>query len=235
MKKVPTIYVRDEDDPRHVTREINPDCQWVFDGAGTPTQKLDGTCVWIDPRGSMWKRFTLLPGREAPESFLECEHDEVTNKTFGWVLCRGETPSEKYHWEAYDALSEDTVTTLIDGFVYIEQWPSGTYELVGPKVQGGIERGFKRHYLWSHEGTELALLDEGPERTYDEICVYLMDWDAEGIVWHHPDGRWAKIKGRDFGFNRKKLQQSIIDEARGILPIQSATAQEIIDHGKGTI
>jgi len=26
----------------------------------------------------------------------------------------------------------------------------------------------------------------------------------EGIVWHHPDGRMVKIKGVDFGINRKE-------------------------------
>ena len=25
--------------------------------------------------------------------------------------------------------------------------------------------------------------------------------DIEGIVWHHPDGRMAKIKRRDFGLS----------------------------------
>jgi len=35
----------------------------------------------------------------------------------------------------------------------------------------------------------------------------LRDWikplDIEGLVFHHPDGRMAKIKKRDFGFRRK--------------------------------
>jgi hypothetical protein len=28
---------------------------------------------------------------------------------------------------------------------------------------------------------------------------YLSGRDIEGVVWHHPDGRMAKLKGSDFG------------------------------------
>jgi hypothetical protein len=38
-------------------------------------------------------------------------------------------------------------------------------------------------------------------RTFDEIREWLDDpeFPFEGIVWHHPDGRMAKVKARDFG------------------------------------
>ncbi|MFB8402142.1 hypothetical protein [Streptomyces sp. NPDC055912] len=29
MKKIPTLFVRDEDDRQFVTRELNPTCAWV--------------------------------------------------------------------------------------------------------------------------------------------------------------------------------------------------------------
>lgn len=32
---------------------------------------------------------------------------------------------------------------------------------------------------------------------------YLANKDIEGIVWHHPDGRMVKIKGKDFGLKRR--------------------------------
>jgi hypothetical protein len=31
---------------------------------------------------------------------------------------------------------------------------------------------------------------------------WLLDRDIEGLVFHHPDGRMAKIKLRDFGLKR---------------------------------
>ena len=47
MKKIPTIFLRDEQDRKHVTNQINPECQWVFDGKGIATIKYDGT--WVVP------------------------------------------------------------------------------------------------------------------------------------------------------------------------------------------
>ena len=33
MKKIPTLFLRDHDDPRHpLTDVVNPECQWVIDG-----------------------------------------------------------------------------------------------------------------------------------------------------------------------------------------------------------
>lgn len=37
-----------------------------------------------------------------------------------------------------------------------------------------------------------------PEVTHDELRGYLLMHTFEGIVWHHPDGRMAKLKRRDF-------------------------------------
>jgi hypothetical protein len=40
-------------------------------------------------------------------------------------------------------------------------------------------------------------------RTYHDLKAWLVEHDdIEGLVWWHPDGRAAKIKGRDFGLKR---------------------------------
>lgn len=44
-------------------------------------------------------------------------------------------------------------------------------------------------------------VEENP-RTFEELKVFLKGRDIEGIVWHHRDGRMAKIKARDFGWRR---------------------------------
>lgn len=36
-------------------------------------------------------------------------------------------------------------------------------------------------------------------RDFDGIKAWLTDRQIEGLVWHHDDGRMAKIKRRDFG------------------------------------
>jgi len=34
------------------------------------------------------------------------------------------------------------------------------------------------------------------------LKAWMTGRDVEGIVWHHPDGRMAKLKLRDFGIRR---------------------------------
>jgi len=49
----------------------------------------------------------------------------------------------------------------------------------------------------------LALVDpKGPANVSSELGQFFKERNIEGIVWHHPDGRMAKIKARDFGIKR---------------------------------
>ncbi|MEU2134458.1 DUF5565 family protein [Streptomyces sp. NPDC018352] len=78
------------------------------------------------------------------------------------------------------------------------EWTAGTFELIGPKVNGNPEGGDV------HRPVEHAAAQHVPvsELTFDGIrstVVALAEANrCEGIVWHHPDGRMAKIKARDF-------------------------------------
>jgi hypothetical protein len=187
MRKIPTIYQRDPATKlRHVMNEPHPDCIWVFDGEGTPTYKWDGTAVLIGGDGALWKRREIKKGQPAPDGFRqEGEVDPITRKRVGWVLCDRDDPTDRWHWEAYDRAIDLT---------------PGTYELLGPKVQGN-PHDTQDHVLMPHgHGPELA-----PPTEFDALGAWLHQVTAdmsppgfEGIVWHHPDGRMAKIKARDF-------------------------------------
>jgi hypothetical protein len=54
--------------------------------------------------------------------------------------------------------------------------------------------------LLLHETAETA---PSPDRSFAGIRELLDSRDWEGIVFHHPDGRMAKIKKRDFGLRRE--------------------------------
>ena len=97
----------------------------------------------------------------------------------------GPGPEDQWHREAFfrDQFLED-----------------GTYELVGPKVTSNAERR-QHHELVAHDAAEV-LPDLPEELTFESLRSYLATHDIEGIVWHHPDGRMAKLKGRDFGLKR---------------------------------
>ena len=178
MKKIPTLFVRDfeHDNGRYVTSEVTPGCEWVLAGEGTPTRKYDGTCMMLDDNGEWWARREVKRGKAAPPGFQPVDTDETTGKTVGWEPL-SQSPFAKFH---ADALPEDE---------------PGTYELIGPKVNGNPE-GFARHSLVPHVHAQAF---EDVPRDHDGIRAWLAAHSLfEGIVWHHPDGRMAKIKARDF-------------------------------------
>lgn len=183
MKKIPTIFERDWDGDRSRVLPIpTPGCEWVFAGEGNALRKYDGTAVLIQD-GVMYKRLELRGGKAKPEGFIQVDDDMNTGKVVGWVPVAGGS-EDKWHRESLAGVSGN----LADG----------TYELVGPKVQGNPE-GFSHHTLVQHEFCEgVGNLD----RTFEGIRDFLSTAGWEGIVFHHPDGRMAKIKARDFGLRR---------------------------------
>lgn len=194
MRKIPTVFVRDhESGLRYVSREPHPDCGWVFDGEGQPTRKYDGTCVMFDGE-KWWARREVKPGKATPANFVHVGHDETTGKTVGWEPVE-QSSFAKYHAEA------------LEYGVGIGHWErqagpqkDQTYELVGPRVNGNPEH-VDRHLLVDHGYMAAVDYDEmrSLPRDFDGIGKWLAahpDW--EGVVWHHPDGRMAKIKRKDF-------------------------------------
>lgn len=161
-----------------VRNEIVPGAEWVAAGEGVATRKYDGTCCMVRA-GKLYKRYEVKSGKKPPKDFeAASEIDSVTGKQQGWLPV-GDGPEDAWHREAYCCYH-----------------PDGTYELVGPKVQGNPEK-LSEHMLLRHGATIL----ENVPRTYAELKAWLAlpDHDYEGIVWHHADGRMVKIKRRDFG------------------------------------
>lgn len=189
MKKIPTLFKRDPDDMRRVLPEVTPGCEWVLAGEGIATRKYDGTCVrishvWYDGwQVAVETRREVKPGKEPPEDFEPVETDPVTGKTVGWEPS-GQSGFAKFIEEALGD-SPDA-----------NDWPEGTYELCGPKVQGNPE-GFAEHVLVAHATAEVGpAWADRPDFDLAALHMPAMTW--EGIVWHHPDGRMAKLKRRDF-------------------------------------
>jgi hypothetical protein len=54
--------------------------------------------------------------------------------------------------------------------------------------------GLERHELWRH-GRDVVEVT----RTREAILEWLTRHDHEGLVFHHPDGRTAKVRRKDFG------------------------------------
>lgn len=179
MKKIISLFQRNYDGDRLVRDEVVPGAEWVLYGEGIATRKFDGTCCLVK-EGVLYKRYDAKIGKEPPKGFIAAQDpDTNTGHWPGWLEV-SDKPDDKWHREAAGTQSD------------------GTYELCGPKINGNREK-LESHRLIKH-GAET--LPDFP-RTFEEIKKHLEARDIEGVVWHHPDGRMVKIKGKDFGFKRK--------------------------------
>lgn len=179
MNKIISLFQRNYDGDRLVRNEVVPGAEWVVAGEGVPTRKWDGTCCKVRD-GRLYKRYDAKHGKPAPVNFEPAqEPDPVTGHWPGWVPV-GDGPDDRWHRAAFKG-----------------DEPNGTYELVGPKVQGNPE-SCENHILVPHGK---HFVHQAP-RDFDGLRLFFAAHDMEGIVWHHPDGRMVKIKAKDFGIKR---------------------------------
>jgi hypothetical protein len=202
MKKIKTLFVIDRD-TNLATTVLNAGTEWVINGEGTATIKFDGSSCWFN-NGRLYKRFDRKLRKnfsktarrlgdkfvaedhmfnEVPEGAIPCEEKPAAHSLHfpHWVLI-GDGPEDASHREALEHSG-----VLENG---------ATYELVGPKVNGN-PYNLDHNELWKHGSTEIEVSDF----TFDGLKALLETMvDEEGIVFHHPDGRMAKVRRKDFGF-----------------------------------
>lgn len=209
MRKIPTVFVRDfsKRSPL-VTPEVTPGCEWVLEGEGIATRQWDGTCVLIRD-GKMYARYDCKNGKAPPEGFEACEEapDPTTGHWPGWILVE-EQPQYKWHRQAFEWHMKND-----------DKLEDGTYELLGPKINGNPECTLGHTLIESNMSTygvvaSMALENDhmlfrhgwpGPlelsnGRSFEVLKCFFEKSILEGIVFHHEDGRMAKIKRSDFGF-----------------------------------
>jgi hypothetical protein len=183
MEKIPTIFDRGEN--FKVTEKIREGCEWVFAGEGTPTEKLDGTNVRLTIRAGQCVR---VEKRRNP-SKVQKKNGIID----GWYVDADEYGQED-KW-LFEAVRNTDVS----------KWPDGEHscEALGPKIQGNpLEL---QQHLCVPFNLEIPTYDDIP-RSYAGLRKTLAELQskfspahlAEGIVFHHPDGRRAKIKRKDF-------------------------------------
>jgi hypothetical protein len=188
MQKIISLFQRNYDGDRLVRDEVVPGAEWVIAGEGVATRKWDGTCCMIQD-GKLFKRYDAKNGKTPPEGFIPAQDpDPITGHWPGWVEVSPTAKEDRWLREAIEPYGDLSV-----------EFEPGTYELVGPRINGNPE-GFESHQLVRH-GIHII---EALPRTFYHISHYLSIAGVEGIVWHHPNGRMVKIKAKDFGIKRLK-------------------------------
>jgi len=184
MEKIPTIFDRGPD--FKVLDAPRAGCEWVFAGEGTATEKLDGTNVRLTVRAG---KVVRVEKRRNP-SRLQKQQGIVD----GWYVDADENASED-RW-IFEAVRATDTGGLPDG--------EHAAEALGPSIQGN-PLGLAANVCVPFNITA-PVYAEVP-RTHAALREWLATLDsrfhpghvAEGIVFHHPDGRRAKIKRKDFG------------------------------------
>ena len=182
MKKIPSVFVRDfNGDPQFVLPQLTPGCEWVLAGEGVATRKRDGTACMVNTDGRLWRRCDAKHGKVPPSGFqaVQPNPDPNTGHWPGWLPV-GDGPQDKwYHAASCPA-------------------EPGTYELCGPKFQTNAEH-LEKHEFFRHGGERVNIL-VASEKVFDRLKEAFEMLKMEGVVWHHPDGRMAKLKRSDFGY-----------------------------------
>jgi hypothetical protein len=176
VDKIPTLFRRNPADMSKVLPEVLPEAAWVLAGEGVPTRKVDGTNIRVTVKGG---RVVVVEKRRNPTREEKAQGAEP-----GYVPASESDPSGKH---IFVAVAGASLAALPDG--------AHSCEAIGPKIQGGAESATPTLYFF---GNTPERLPEFP-RTFEGIRDFLTAHVLEGVVWHHPDGRMAKIKRRDFG------------------------------------
>lgn len=197
MKKIPTLFERIYENHKviGITENVTPGMEWVLNGEGIATVKIDGACCAII-NGEFYKRYDAKRGKEPPKGAIPCcDPDPVTGHWPHWVKVDWNNPSDIWFVKAYERrqhlaqlaknkFESDSIT-----------FDDGTYEAIGAHFQGNPYR-LSYDIIVPHGKDVIDDLD----RTFDGIRKWLMEHNKEGIVFWKDGEPQCKIKRSDFGF-----------------------------------
>lgn len=181
MKKIPTLFEREYKNHKVVGIRpiVTPGMEWVLDGDGTATVKIDGSCCAIIG-GVFYKRYDAKKGKTPPVNSIPCcDPDPVTMHWPHWVPVNPSDNADKWFRAAYE--NSDVIK-------------DGTYEAIGPHFQGN-PYGLTKDVLEPHGEKKIVV-----ERSFEGIRDYLKKNQIEGIVFWKYGSPQCKIKRSDFGF-----------------------------------
>jgi hypothetical protein len=207
MKKIKTVFKIDRETGM-ATNQVMPGAEWVINGEGTATLKVDGSACMVKD-GILYKRYDRKLRTEymkklrafgsefqvtedmfnvLPANAIPCEEkpDPVTYHHPHWVAIQKDKPDDVFHmkaWETANGKLED-----------------GTYELVGPKINNNPYK-LDECKLIKH-GAEVLNI---PDRSFEGLKAFMEKLEGEGIVFTHPNGEMFKLRRKDMCKAESKL------------------------------
>ena len=189
MKKIPTLFKRTFDNHKMVSisDKVTPGMEWVLEGKGVATIKLDGSCCAII-NGKFYKRYDAKNRKKVPAGSIPCcDPDPVTGHHPHWVKVDPNNPADKWYVEAYKNKhhSDSIEPKFLSGYA--------TYEAVGPHFNGNPYE-LTRDTLHEHGSVIVDV-----NRTFEGVKKFLEEYWLEGLVFWLNGEPVCKIKRSDFG------------------------------------
>ncbi len=183
MKKIPTIFKRDENNGGKIKNEYVVDPELFL--LATATEKIDGTNVRVTVRNHTVVR---VEKRRNPDKIQK--HKGII---------------EPWYTDASDSAEDKWIMEAVRGTDY-SSIPDGEWsgEAVGPNIQGN-PLNLDSHRIVFFTLNQAPIFENVPT-TFDELKEWLPEQKSkygnncgiEGIVWHCSDGSMMKIKTKDF-------------------------------------
>lgn len=204
MKKLKTILPKD---PKDLGRVIEGE---LMEGISYFKLKIDGTaCMLKDGKPYCRydaKLFKKNKGKvvtyskeevksKLPEGALACqEPDDKSGHWPHWIPCLEDNPQHKHIWEGF----HNTLGKI-----------DGTYECIGPKIQGNPHNEVK-HVWINHNSEALRFLvwgwRENPHKFFKNL---FKNFHFEGLVaYNDQDEPIGKIRKSDFGYTDRNYTKA---------------------------
>lgn len=157
--------------------------------------KVDGTACMIKD-GIPYCRYDLKSGKSIPNGAIPCQEAD---------LLSGHHP----HWIPLD-INNHSHKYMLEGFKNLKFIQDGTYECIGPKIQGNPHQE-DTHLFIPHFYEDLNfevnfdLMNENP---YNYFYNLFLDFPYEGLIAYDSDfNPIGKIRRKDFGFKNTKFNK----------------------------
>lgn len=203
MKKIPTILPKDPNDLGLVIS--GP----LMEGIKYFQLKIDGTSSLIK-EGIPYGRYDakLIKSKKGKKTYLTKE--EVSkNLPAGAIPCQ--EPDEKSgHWPHWIPLLKENPEQkyMLEAFTELENKIDGTYETIGPKIQGNPHNE-EKHIMVPHFSDKLRFavdFEKMNENPYEYFKEVFKDFSFEGLVAYNDKNEpIGKIRRSDFGYINDKF------------------------------
>lgn len=184
---------------RNVSDRINEKAEFILErDDAIATMKVDGVGMKLNENGEWFSRRSVKPGKRTPNGFILEEEDNNTGIKFGWE------PIEQSDFKKFflKALNNPENIDFIPG----------TYELIGPKINGNKEN-VSVNKLILHGSTTVQdigydfptmaeireHIELGDLKNFLEpFFTTFRDNSIEGIVWWVDNNPAVKLRAVDF-------------------------------------